>query len=152
MLFVYTLLALTLIDLDTYLLPDNITLPLIWLGLLFNLNFHFVSLDIAVLGAISGYLMLWMVYHFFKLLTGKEGMGYGDFKLLAAIGAWLGASAIFTVILLASISGIFFGLIIQKIRGKHHQDPFPFGPCLVFGAYLNLAGIDLSQWLTAPIL
>jgi leader peptidase (prepilin peptidase)/N-methyltransferase len=146
MVFVYTLIALTLIDLDTYLLPDDITLPLLWLGLLFNLYYQWTPLNMAVLGACTGYLLLWSIYQLFKALTGKEGMGYGDFKLLAAMGAWLGVQSMFTVIFMASVFGVFFGLIIQKIRGKHHNEPFPFGPSLVVGAFTWLAGIDLSNW------
>lgn len=146
MVFVYALIALTLIDLDTYLLPDDITLPLLWLGLLFNLSYQFVPLDMAVIGASAGYLLLWSVYQAFKLITGKEGMGYGDFKLLAAIGAWLGLDSMLTIILVASLFGVVFGLIIQKIRGKHHSEPFPFGPCLVVGAFSWLAGFDLTHW------
>ncbi|MCL4166255.1 UNVERIFIED_CONTAM: hypothetical protein GTU68_015965, partial [Idotea baltica] len=100
--FTFALITLTFIDFDTQLLPDDITLPLLWLGLLFNLNNGFVDLQSAVIGAVIGYLILWSVYWAFKLVTGKEGMGYGDFKLLAAIGAWFGWQLIPAVILLSS--------------------------------------------------
>ncbi len=147
MAFAASLLVLALIDLDTYLLPDSITLPLLWAGLLFNLFAEFVPLASAVSGAAMGYLVLWLIYQLFKLATGKEGMGYGDFKLLAAIGAWLGITSLFSVVLFASVSGIVFGLIIQTIRGKKKTDAFPFGPCLVMGAMAWMAGFDLTKWI-----
>jgi leader peptidase (prepilin peptidase) / N-methyltransferase len=140
------LLVLAMIDLDTYLLPDSLTLPLLWAGLLFNLFTGFTPLASAVGGAALGYMVLWLIYQLFKLATGKEGMGYGDFKLLAAIGAWLGAVSLFSVVLFASVSGIVFGLIIQTIRGKKKTDAFPFGPCLVMGALAWMAGFDLTRW------
>jgi leader peptidase (prepilin peptidase)/N-methyltransferase len=145
--FTASLLALALIDLDTYLLPDSITIPLLWAGLLFNLFSEYVPLASAVSGAAAGYLVLWIIYQLFKLFTGKEGMGYGDFKLLAAIGAWLGLMSLFSVVLFASVSGIVFGLIIQTIRGKKKTDAFPFGPCLVMGALAWMAGFDLTKWI-----
>jgi len=145
--FCATLLVLALIDLDTYLLPDDLTLPLVWAGLMVNMTFRYIPLDQAVMGAASGYLMLWAIYKLFKKFTGKEGMGYGDFKLLAAIGAWHGIMSLFTVVFVASVSGIFFGLGIQWLRGKNHTEPFPFGPCLVLGAFTWMAGLDISKWL-----
>lgn len=147
MAFAACLLVLALIDLDTYLLPDSITLPLLWAGLLFNLFVEFVPLASAVSGAAMGYLVLWLIYQLFKLATGKEGMGYGDFKLLAATGAWLGITSLFSVVLFASVSGIVFGLIIQTIRGKKKTEAFPFGPCLVMGALAWMAGFDLTRWI-----
>lgn len=147
MAFAATLAVLALIDLDTYLLPDSITLPLLWAGLLFNLFTQYVPLASAVSGAALGYLVLWLIYQVFKLATGKEGMGYGDFKLLAAIGAWLGVTSLFSVVLFASVSGIVFGLVIQSIRGKKKTDAFPFGPCLVMGALAWMAGFDLTKFL-----
>lgn len=147
MAFTSSLLVLALIDLDTYLLPDSITLPLLWAGLLFNLFAEFVPLASAVSGAAFGYLVLWLIYQLFKLATGKEGMGYGDFKLLAAIGAWLGVTSLFSVVLFASVSGIVFGLSIQTIRGKKKTEAFPFGPCLVMGAFAWMAGFDLTKWM-----
>ncbi|HEY1057893.1 MAG TPA: A24 family peptidase [Limnobacter sp.] len=144
--FAATLLVLALIDLDTYLLPDDLTLPLLWAGLLFNLIGGVLPLNQAVMGAMLGYGLLWVVYHGFKLATGKEGMGYGDFKLLAAVGAWLGAMSVFTVLLFASVFGIVFGLAIQKLRGKRNHEAFPFGPCLVAGALAWMAGLNLLDW------
>jgi leader peptidase (prepilin peptidase)/N-methyltransferase len=147
MVFSASLIALALIDLDTYLLPDSITLPLLWMGLIFNLYTQNVPLDSAVLGAALGYGILWGIYQIFKLFTGKEGMGYGDFKLLAAIGAWQGVHSLFSIILFASVFGIVFGLVIQTIRGKKKTDAFPFGPCLVIGAFSWIVGLDLIQWI-----
>jgi leader peptidase (prepilin peptidase) / N-methyltransferase len=147
MVFAACLLVLAFIDLDTYLLPDIITLPLLWAGLLFNLFSQHVVLQSAVLGAVTGYLVLWLIYQAFKLATGKEGMGYGDFKLLGAIGAWLGVDSLLSITLFASVSGIVFGLIIQTIRGKKKTDAFPFGPCLVMGAFAWIAGFDLAKWM-----
>jgi leader peptidase (prepilin peptidase) / N-methyltransferase len=144
--FAASLLVLAIIDLDTYLLPDSITLPLLWAGLLFNLFTGQVPLASAVAGAAAGYVVLWLIYQLFKLATGKEGMGYGDFKLLAAIGAWMGVTALFSVVLFASVSGVVFGLFIQTIRGKKKTEAFPFGPCLVMGAFAWMAGFDLARW------
>lgn len=138
LLFVWALLALTWIDFDTQLLPDDITLPLLWLGLLFNLSGTFVNIYSAVGGAVAGYLSLWSIYWAFKLVTGKEGMGYGDFKLLAAIGAWLGWKMLPLVILLSSLVGAIVGitLIIALRRGRHI--PIPFGPYLAGGGLIAL--------------
>lgn len=141
------LIGLAFIDLDTYLLPDVLTLPLVWAGLLVNLVFKVVPLDEAVLGAVAGYLMLWTVYHVFKLITGKEGMGYGDFKLLAAAGAWFGVGSLFSILLVSSVSGVCFGLTLQALRGKSHAEPFPFGPSLVFGTFSWMFGLDLMRWV-----
>ncbi len=136
----WSLIALTIIDIDTQLLPDDITLPLIWLGLLVNLNGSFVPLQGAVIGAVAGYLSLWTVYWLFKLATGKEGMGYGDFKLLAAIGAWLGWKMLPVVILLSSLVGavVGIGLIIFARHGRN--TPIPFGP------YIAAAGMIALFW------
>lgn len=136
----WSLVALTFIDFDTQLLPDSITLPLIWLGLLVNLNGGFVSLDAAVVGGVAGYLSLWSVYWLFKLATGKEGMGYGDFKLLAALGAWLGWQMLPTIILLSSALGatVGIGLIVFARHGRNV--PIPFGP------YLAAAGVIALFW------
>ena len=137
-LFIWALIALTWIDFDTQLLPDDITLPLLWLGLLFNLGETFVSLPDAVSGAIGGYLLLWGVYWLFKLTTGKEGMGYGDFKLLAAIGAWLGWQMLPLVILLSSVVGAAVGITLI-VAVKHGRDiPIPFGPYLAGGGLIAL--------------
>jgi leader peptidase (prepilin peptidase) / N-methyltransferase len=143
---VWTLLALTAIDYDTQLLPDNITLPLIWAGLIFNLYGTYTSLHDALLGAIFGYLSLWAVYWLFKLATGKEGMGYGDFKLLAALGAWLGWQMLPLIIVLSSLVGAVVGitLIIAVKRGR--DIPIPFGPYLAGGGLIALFfGQTLTQ-------
>ncbi|MCX8565900.1 MAG: leader peptidase (prepilin peptidase) / N-methyltransferase [Glomeribacter sp. 1016415] len=136
--FAATLLALALIDIDTHLLPDTLTLPLIWAGLLVNLNASFTSLHSAVIGAIAGYLLLWLVYWGFRLLRGKEGMGYGDFKLLAALGAWLGWFALPQIVLLASASGALFGLIALMSGHLQKEQPLPFGPFLVAAGLITL--------------
>lgn len=137
-LFVWAMIALTGIDFDTQLLPDSITLPLVWLGLLFNLFGTYTSLTSAVIGAMAGYLALWSVYWVFKLATGKEGMGYGDFKLLAAIGAWLGWQMLPVTILLSSLVGaiVGVGLIVLAKRGRNV--PIPFGPYLAAAGLLAL--------------
>lgn len=147
MAFSAALIALALIDLDTFLLPDAITLPLVWAGLLVNLITGSVPLEAAVLGAVSGYMILWLIYHLFKLVTGKEGMGYGDFKLLAATGAWFGFASLFSVLLVSSVAGVVFGLAIQKIRQEDHAAPFPFGPSLVFGTFCWMAGLDVIHFM-----
>jgi leader peptidase (prepilin peptidase)/N-methyltransferase len=143
------LVALVFIDADTYLLPDSITLPLLWLGLFFNLNHAFVPLDQAVIGAIAGYLILWSIYWLFKLLTGKEGMGYGDFKLLAALGAWFGWQALPSVILLSSISGAVIGIALAVLAKRGMGKPMPFGPYLGIAGWLTLFyGSTLQQLIT----
>ena len=124
------LLALTVIDIDTQLLPDNLTLPLLWAGLIANSFGLFVPLTDALWGAIGGYLVLWLVYWAFKLVTGKEGMGYGDFKLLAALGAWLGWQMLPVIILLSSIVGATVGIALIVLRGRDRNIPIPFGPYL----------------------
>lgn len=142
--FVFALIALTFIDFDTQLLPDDITLPLLWLGLLFNLNGGFTDLKSAVLGAIFGYLILWSVYWLFKIVTGKEGMGYGDFKLLAAIGAWFGWQLLPAVILLSSVVGAVIGIGMIMFRGKSGGTAIPFGPFLALG---GIAALFFGQQL-----
>jgi leader peptidase (prepilin peptidase)/N-methyltransferase len=132
------LVALAFIDFDTQLLPDNITLPLAWLGLLANLQGRFVPLDEAVLGAVAGYLSLWSVFHLFRLLTGKEGMGFGDFKLLAALGAWMGWKMLLPIVLLASVAGAVVGLALILVLGRSRDKPIPFGPWLVMGGVVSL--------------
>lgn len=132
--FVAFVIAMIFIDADTQLLPDQLTLPLIWLGLLFNLLSGFIHLDSAVIGAMVGYLSLWSLYYLFKLLTGKEGMGRGDFKMLSAIGAWFGAGVLPIVAFVAALIGIVFATIKQIGRGK----PIAFGPCLGIAALLVL--------------
>ena len=134
----WALVTLTVIDLRTMLLPDVITLPLMWLGLLLALASVFVDLPSAVIGAAAGYLSLWSVYHLFRLLTGKEGMGYGDFKLLAALGAWMGWQALPGIILLSSVVGAAVGIILIVARGRDRQLPIPFGPYLAAAGWLWL--------------
>jgi len=132
---IWALIALAFIDLDTQLLPDNITLPLTWIGLLFNLNGTFTTIDKAVIGAVAGYMSLWLVFQLFRLATGKEGMGYGDFKLLAAIGAWLGWQMLPLTILLSSVVGAAVGISLIVFSRHGRENPIPFGP------YLAAAGL-----------
>jgi leader peptidase (prepilin peptidase) / N-methyltransferase len=140
MLFVWAAIALTFIDLDTQLLPDSITLPLLWLGLLLNITGTFVDLRSAVIGAIAGYLFLWTIYWGFKLLTGKEGMGFGDFKLLAAIGAWTGWQMLAFVVLVSSFIGAVAGIALMVLARRGRNVPIPFGP------YLAAAGLVALFW------
>ena len=140
LIFLSACIALTFIDADTQLLPDDITLPLVWLGLLFNLNASFTNLSSAVIGAIAGYLSLWTVYWLFKLATGKEGMGYGDFKLLAAIGAWVGWQMLPLTILLSSFVGALVGIALIVFARQGRNVPIPFGP------YLATAGVIALFW------
>jgi leader peptidase (prepilin peptidase)/N-methyltransferase len=136
--FAWTLLALTLIDLDHKLLPDSLTLPLLWAGLLVNVPALFAPLSSSVLGAAAGYLALWSVYKLFKLVTGKEGMGYGDFKLLAAIGAWLGWQMLPLVILLSAVVGSVVGVALIAFGGRSSQSAIPFGPYLAAAGFIAL--------------
>jgi leader peptidase (prepilin peptidase)/N-methyltransferase len=136
LLLTWALIALTMIDVDHQLLPDDITLPLMWLGLLFNLQTTYVSLSDAVIGAMAGYLILWTIYQVFKLLTGKEGMGYGDFKLLAALGAWVGWQMLPEIILLSSLVGAICGIGLMAIKRRGKEIPIPFGPYLAVAGWL----------------
>jgi leader peptidase (prepilin peptidase)/N-methyltransferase len=138
LLFTWTLIALTMIDVDHQLLPDDLTYPLLWLGLLVNVPGWLVPLQDAVLGAIGGYMVLWLVYWAFKLLTGKEGMGFGDFKLLAALGAWLGWQALPQIILLSSLVGAIVGITLIVVKGRDRNIPIPFGPYLASAGFLAL--------------
>ena len=140
MLFAWCMIALTFIDLDTQILPDSITLPLLWCGLLFNLGTLFSDVKSAVIGATAGYLALWAVYWLFKWATGKEGMGYGDFKLLAAIGAWFGWQMLLPVILLSSFVGAVVGITLILTKDHGRNVPIPFGP------YLAAAGLIALIW------
>jgi leader peptidase (prepilin peptidase)/N-methyltransferase len=138
--------AMSGIDLRTTLLPDGLTLPLVWIGLMISLVPLFVSPAAAILGAAVGYGSLWLVYQGFKLLTGKEGMGYGDFKLLAAIGAWCGASALIPVLILSSLVGAVTGSIWLAVKGRDRATPIPFGPYLAVAGWIQLFwGADLLQ-------
>jgi leader peptidase (prepilin peptidase)/N-methyltransferase len=134
----WSLIALTFIDLDRQLLPDDITLPLLWAGLVLNVFSVFVPLPSAVIGAASGYVSLWLIYQIFKLVTGKEGMGYGDFKLFAALGAWLGWQNLPLIILLASLVGAVMGIGFILFRGHDRQVPIPFGPFLCVAGWIAL--------------
>ncbi|THF61592.1 prepilin peptidase [Pseudothauera rhizosphaerae] len=138
--FLWMMIALAFIDLDTQLLPDDLTLPLLWIGLAFNLGGTFTDLPSAVIGAMAGYLALWSVYWLFKLTTGKEGMGYGDFKLLAAIGAWLGWQLLPLTILFSSLVGAAVGIALIVFARHGRSVPIPFGP------YLAAAGILALFW------
>jgi leader peptidase (prepilin peptidase)/N-methyltransferase len=132
----WTLIALTFIDADTTLLPDDLTLPLLWLGLIANAWNVFVPLSEAVLGAAAGYLVLWSIYWLFKLVTGKEGMGFGDFKLLAALGAWLGWKMLLPIILLSSVVGALVGIVLIVLAKRGRDIPIPFGPYLAAAGYI----------------
>lgn len=138
LLFTWTLIALAFIDLDTQLLPDDMTLPLLWLGLLFNLGGVYAPIEAAVIGAAAGYLALWSVYWLFRLATGREGMGYGDFKLLAAIGAWFGWQSLPAVVVLASAVGAAVGIALILLRRHERGVPIPFGPYLAGAGLLAL--------------
>lgn len=149
MVFLWAILAASAIDIDTQLLPDSITLPLLWLGLLVNISGTFVDLRSAVIGAAAGYLILWSVYWAFKIATGKEGMGFGDFKLLAAIGAWCGWQSLPLTILASSLIGAIVGVALIIIARRGKNVPIPFGPYLgAAGALSLLWGPQLTrQWL-----
>ena len=145
--FIFALVALTFIDLDTFLLPDDIVLPLLWLGLLFNLNTGFTDIKSAVIGAVAGYMVLWIVFWAFKLIRGKEGMGYGDFKLLSAIGAWFGYQMLPAVILLSAVAGSVIGIYLMLFMGKNKNHAIPFGPYLALGGIAALFfGQQLMQY------
>ena len=149
------LIAMSGIDARTTLLPDSLTLPLLWIGLLLSTQGLFVGMDQAIYGAVVGYLALWTVYWGFKLLTGKEGMGYGDFKLLAALGAWCGVSGILPIVLISAVVGAVFGSVWLAVRGRDKATPIPFGPYLaaagwiqflwgeqIIAAYLSYSGLS----------
>ncbi|WP_210398184.1 prepilin peptidase [Motiliproteus sediminis] len=137
---IWGLIALTMIDFDHQLLPDSITLPLLWLGLVANAFGLFTDLHSALWGAVAGYMSLWSVYWLFKLVTGKEGMGYGDFKLLAALGAWMGWQMLPLIIILSSLVGAVLGIGLTLIRGRDSASPMPFGP------FLAIAGLVALLW------
>ena len=134
----WMLIAMSFIDLDTQLLPDELTLPLMWLGLLINLDGTFVPLRDAVIGAAAGYVFLWLVYWMFFVATGKEGIGYGDFKLLAALGAWMGWMMLPLIVLLSSVVGATVGLLMIALKRHHRDSPIPFGPFLATAGLLAL--------------
>jgi leader peptidase (prepilin peptidase)/N-methyltransferase len=164
LLLTWMLIALTGIDIDHQLLPDSMTLPLVWLGLLLSLAASVPDIGLpvdprsSIIGAAAGYLSLWSVYHVFRLLTGKEGMGYGDFKLFAALGAWLGWQMLLPIILLAAFSGAVIGILMIVLRGRDRNIPIPFGPYLaaagwialmwgdqIVTSYLHFAGVSSVQ-------
>jgi leader peptidase (prepilin peptidase)/N-methyltransferase len=139
LLLTWFLVALTFIDFDTQLLPDALTLPLLWLGLAASvLGYTAVEPRAAIIGALAGYLSLWSVYHLFRLATGKEGMGYGDFKLLAALGAWLGWQMLLPIILLSAAVGAVTGIALIVLRGRDRNIPIPFGPFLAAAGWIAL--------------
>jgi len=138
--FTWTLITLGMIDAKTMLLPDNLTLPLMWLGLIVNYNNLFISLEQAVLGAIIGYMSLWIVFQVFRLLTKKDGMGFGDFKILAAIGAWGGWRILPFTIFASALLGAVIGIIMMKVRKQKDSQPIPYGP------WLALAGLIGMIW------
>jgi leader peptidase (prepilin peptidase)/N-methyltransferase len=144
LLLTWILIALTGIDIDHQLLPDNLTLPLVWLGLLLSLATTIPAIGLpvdprsSIIGTLAGYLSLWSVYHVFRLLTGKEGMGYGDFKLFAALGAWLGWQMLLPIILLAAFTGAVLGILMIALRGRDRNIPIPFGPYLAAAGWIAL--------------
>jgi leader peptidase (prepilin peptidase)/N-methyltransferase len=145
--FTWILIAASGIDARTQLLPDQLTLPLLWLGLLLSLVPVFVSPSTAIIGAAIGYLSLWSVYWLFKLATGKEGMGYGDFKLLAALGAWMGATSLLPIVLLSSLIGAIVGGAMLALRGQDRSTPIPFGPFIAAAGWVwFVAGDRLGVW------
>ncbi len=141
----FALVSISLIDADHQIIPDSIVYPLLWIGLLMSL-FHpmegaatlFISPRDAIIGALAGYLSLWSVYQLFKLITGKEGMGYGDFKLLAALGAWLGWKALPTIILMSAVVGAIIGIALIVFRGRDRQLPIPYGPYLAAAGWITM--------------
>lgn len=145
--FTWLLIAMSVIDIDYQILPDQLTLGLLWLGLLCNLNGWFVDIESAVIGAVVGYMSLWSVYWVFKLLTGKEGMGFGDFKLLAALGAWFGYQKLLLIILLSSAVGAVVGIAGILLLGRDKQLPIPFGPYLAAAGWIAaMWGDDIMYW------
>ncbi|QBQ53909.1 prepilin peptidase [Nitrosococcus wardiae] len=143
----YALITLTFIDFDHQLLPDSITLPFLWFGLGLSLFEVFTDVRTSLIGAMAGYLSLWLVYHLFRLLTKKEGMGYGDFKLLALLGAWLGWTMLPAIILLSSLVGALLGTIWLSLSSQHRETPLPFGPYLAAAGWLALMwGQDINHF------
>ncbi|TVP13164.1 prepilin peptidase [Shewanella sp. KCT] len=148
----FGLVALTGIDLDEMLLPDQITLPLLWIGLLINLNATFASITDAVIGASAGYMSLWSVFWGFKVLTGKEGMGYGDFKLLAVFGAWFGWQLLPLIILLSSIVGALVGLLLIVNKKINSGNPIPFGPYIALAGWIAMIwGENIVNWYLSTL-
>lgn len=152
------LVPITMIDFDHQLIPDSIVLPLLWIGLAMSLFYPlagsdtlFISGRVAIIGALAGYLSLWSFYWLFKLVTGKEGMGYGDFKLLAALGAWLGYQYLFTIIMVSAIVGALLGIALILFRGRDRQVPMPFGPFLATAGWIvMLYGDEIKALFHIP--
>jgi leader peptidase (prepilin peptidase)/N-methyltransferase len=152
------LVPITLIDFDHQLIPDSLVMPLLWIGLTMSLyspvegsEVLFISSHDAIIGAMAGYLSLWSVYWLYKLVTGKEGMGYGDFKLLAALGAWLGYQEIFSIIMMSAFVGATLGIVLILFRGRDHQVPMPFGPFLAAAGWITmLYGDAIRQVVRLP--
>jgi leader peptidase (prepilin peptidase)/N-methyltransferase len=134
----WALIALSVIDLKTTLLPDSITLPVLWVGLVISLGAVFTDPRSSIIGAVAGYLALWSVYQAFKLITGKEGMGYGDFKLLALLGAWMGWKMLPLIVLLSSFVGALIGIAMVIFMGRDRSVPIPFGPYLAIAGWIAL--------------
>ncbi len=148
----WMLITLTFIDFDHQLLPDSLTLSGLWLGLLLSLTDIFTTPATSILGAAGGYLSLWLVYQGFKLVTGKEGMGYGDFKLLAMLGAWLGWQMLPAIIFLSSLVGAVIGILLVIFKGRDHQIPIPFGPYLAVAGWIALLwGQEINDWYLKTI-
>ena len=146
-LFTWALIALTFIDIDRQLLPDNITLPLLWLGLLCNGFDLFTDLHSSLIGAAAGYGILWLIYHIYRLITGKDGMGRGDMKLLAALGAWCGWQSLASIIFLSSVAGVLVGFYLVFLRGRQRSLPICFGPFLALAGWLSLVwGLDVFEY------
>ena len=150
LLLTWALVTLTVIDFDHQLLPDSITLPFLWLGLGISLSGIFTDPESAIIGGLVGYLSLWSVYILFKLTTGKEGMGHGDFKLLAMLGAWLGWQSVLPIILLSSVVGAVVGITLIVVRGRDKNIPIPFGPYLAAAGWITLLWGDqiIQTYLT----
>ncbi|WP_372873414.1 A24 family peptidase [Shewanella sp.] len=148
----FGLIAMSGIDLDEMLLPDSLTLPLLWLGLLINYHGLFISLEDALIGAVAGYLSLWSVYWLFKLVTGKEGMGFGDFKLMALFGAWLGWQMLPLIILLSSLVGAVVGILMMVWKSHKRENPIPFGPYIAAAGWIALLwGNDIVNWYLSTL-
>lgn len=142
----WALISLALIDYDTQYLPDQITLPFLWLGLILNLNNTFTNIESSLIGAVAGYLALWSVHHLFKLVTKKEGMGYGDFKLLALLGAWMGWEFLPLIIILSSLVGSIIGISLIIFKKHQRETPIPFGPYLAIAGWIALIwGAEINQ-------
>ena len=153
LLLVWSLIALIVIDLDHQLLPDHITLPLLWLGLLINLQHTFASLPDAVIGAIAGYSVLWLFTKIFYLITGKQGMGHGDFKLLAALGAWLGWQLLPLIVVLSSFVGAMIGISLVVFKQHERDKPIPFGPYLAIAGIIALCwGTQINAWYLGTLM